>query len=111
MKEAMAHQPTGFGRLLCVLDALLAPSQEVAIVGDPDDDATQALLAEVRRRYLPNTTVALRRPEQESVLPLLQGRTLVDGKPAAYVCENYACKLPVTNAGDLAVLLNAGVPD
>ena len=108
MKDAMARQPTGFGRLLGVLDGYLAPSQEIAIVGAREDAATQALLAEVRRHYLPHTVVALKEPEeQETMLPLLQGRTLVDGKPAAYVCENFACKLPVTDAAALAQLLAA----
>ncbi len=107
MKDAMARQPTGFGRLLGVLDAYLAPSQEIAIVGAVEDAGTQALLREVRRRFLPHTVVALKEPEQETILPLLQGRTLVDGKPAAYVCENYACKLPVTTAEALADLLDA----
>ena len=105
MKDAMARQPTGFGRLLGVLDAFLAPSQEIAVVGDPADAAAQALLAEVRRRYLPHTVVALKRPGEESVLPLLQGRDLVGGAPAAYVCEHYACRLPVTSAQALAELL------
>jgi len=105
MKDAMARQPTGFGRLLGVLDAYLAPSQEIAIVGAHEDVGTQALLREVRRRFLPHTVVALKEPEQETLLPLLQGRTLVAGKPAAYVCENYACKLPVTSAESLAALL------
>ncbi|MFN8441247.1 MAG: thioredoxin domain-containing protein [Caldilineaceae bacterium] len=105
MKDAAARQPTGFGRMLCALDTLLAPSQEVAIVGEPADPATQALLAEVHRRFLPNTVVALKKPAEDSMLPLLAGRTLVDGKSAAYVCENYACKLPVTNAQELGRLL------
>ncbi|MCB0082934.1 MAG: thioredoxin domain-containing protein, partial [Caldilineaceae bacterium] len=105
MKEAMAQQPTGFGRLLGVLNALLSPSQEVAVVGDPQEAATQALLDQVRQRYLPTTVLALKRPNEESMLPLLEGRTLVDGKAAAYVCENYACQLPVTTAEALGRLL------
>ncbi|MBW7883411.1 MAG: thioredoxin domain-containing protein [Caldilineaceae bacterium] len=110
MKEAMASQPTGFGRLLGVLDMLLSPSQEVAIVGELADPSTQALLAEVRRRYLPHTVVALKEPDTESVLPLLEGRGLVEGKPAAYVCEHYACQLPVTTPAELAELLNQRAP-
>lgn len=106
MKDAMARQPTGFGRLLCVLDAYLSPSQEIAIVGRRDDPATLALLAEVRRRFLPHAVLALKEPEEESMLPLLQGRTMVDGKPTAYVCENYACKLPVTSVEALATMLD-----
>jgi len=105
MASAMAQQPTGFGRLLGALDGYLHPSQEIAIVGDPADPATQALLSVVRRRYLPHTVVALKRPDEENPLPLLQGRGLVGGKPAAYVCENFVCKLPVTDAGELGKLL------
>jgi uncharacterized protein YyaL (SSP411 family) len=108
LKDAMARQPTGFGRLLGVLDAYLAPSREVAIVGNQEDQATQALLAAVRSRFLPHTVVAAKRPGEESMLPLLQGRNLVDGSPAAYVCENYACRLPVTTADELGRLLDAG---
>lgn len=105
LASAMAQQPTGFGRLLTALDDFLHPSQEVAIVGDPADPATQALLAEVRRRYLPHTVLALKKPGEENPLPLLEGRGLVNGKPAAYVCENFACKLPVTGTVELATLL------
>jgi hypothetical protein len=106
LKEAMAQQPTGFGRMLTALHTLLQPSQEVAIVGEPTDAATRALLAEVRQRYLPTTVLALKTPDSESFLPLLAGRGLVNGVPAAYLCENYACKLPVTTAEALARLLD-----
>ncbi len=108
MAEAMARQPLGFGRLLVALNEYLAPSREIVVVGDPQDPRTQALLAQVRRRYLPTAILALRRPQDEDVfLPLLQGRTLVDGRPAAYVCENYTCQLPVTEPEALAQQLEA----
>jgi uncharacterized protein len=105
MKDAMRQQPTGFGHLLCTADALLQPSREIAIVGDPADANTQALLETVRRRFLPHTVLALKDPGEESVLPLLEGRGLLDDQPAAYVCENYACRLPVSAPEDLAELL------
>ncbi len=108
MAEAMARQPLGFGRLLSALHEYLAPSREIVVVGDPEDPRTQALLAQVRRRYLPTAILALRRPQDEDLfLPLLQGRTLVDGRPAAYVCENYTCRLPVTEPEALAQQLEA----
>ena len=105
MAAAMAQQPTGFGRMLTALDDLLARSQEVAVVGSADDPRTQALLHEVRRHYLPHTVLALKDPDSENPLPLLEGRTLVDGQPAAYVCENYVCQLPVTGVDELGRLL------
>jgi uncharacterized protein YyaL (SSP411 family) len=106
MKSAMAQQPTGFGRLLAGLEEFLRPSQEIAIVGDLADPRTQALLAEVRRRYLPHAILAHKGPEDENPLPVLAERGLVNGQPAAYVCENYACQLPVTDAGALGRILD-----
>jgi uncharacterized protein YyaL (SSP411 family) len=107
MQAGMARQPTGFGRLLSVANSLLAPSREVAIAGEPDDPATQALLAVVRSQFLPDVVVALKRPGEESMLPLLQGREPVEGRAAAYVCERYACRLPVTSGEELAEQLAA----
>ena len=46
----------------------------------------------------PNTVVAVG-PSDE--IPLLQGKSLVDGKPAVYVCERFACQAPVTEAAAL----------
>lgn len=108
MREQMGAQPNGFGRMLSALDAYLAPSQEVAIVGSPQAADTQALLQVVRQNYLPNTVLALKHPDEESPLPLLESRSLVNGSPAAYVCENYACRLPVTTPAALAQMLAQG---
>ena len=108
MAAAMAQQPTGFGRMLTALDDLVGPSQEIAVVGSLADARTQLLLQEVRRHYLPHSVVALKEPDGESPLPLLEGRSLVEGQPAAYVCENYACRLPVTS---MEALRNAVVSD
>ncbi len=108
MAAAMAQQPTGFGRMLTALDDFLAPSQEVAVVGLLEDARTQALLEEVRRHYLPHTVLALKEPDSENPLPLLEGRGLVDGEPAAYVCENYACRLPVTGVEELRNAVASG---
>jgi uncharacterized protein YyaL (SSP411 family) len=33
--------------------------------------------------------------------PLLEDKTLVNGQPAVYVCENYTCQAPVTEPSAL----------
>ena len=40
-------------------------------------------------------------------LPLLAGRGAVDGRATAYVCQAYACELPVTDRAALATQLDA----
>ncbi len=93
-----ARYPTAFAMWLQAIDLALAPVAEVAIVGDPSDEATQALLAVVRGGYAPNRVVALRASEDApTAIPLLEDRTLVKGRPAAYVCRGFACRLPVTD--------------
>ena len=78
MKDLMARQPTGFGRMLTQPTMRCwRRSTEIAIVGDPELPETQALLRTVRRRYLPHAVLALKRPDEESMLPVLEGRTLV----------------------------------
>jgi hypothetical protein len=93
-----ARHPGAFGQLLQALDLYMAPSREVAVVGD--GPLTQAL----RSRYRPHEVIA-GGDGGASVVPLLADRILVDGKQAAYVCERFACQLPVTDVEALAILL------
>jgi uncharacterized protein YyaL (SSP411 family) len=109
MADLMARHPTGFGRFLCALDFNLGPVVEVALVA-PADNGLGPLAAEVFGRYLPNRVVAGMREGDRAAaagLPLLEGRSLVDGRPTAYVCRNYACDLPTTDPAALARQLDA----
>ena len=90
-------------RMLCALDAWHRGLDEIAIVGPPSDERTRALIAKVHAAYRPNKVVAQAAvgESRAASLPLLAGRGLVDGKPAAYVCRNYACERPVTEPEQL----------
>ncbi len=104
MADALGEQPGAFGRLLCVLDLHLNPGVEIAVIGDPAAGDTQTLLAEIRRRFLPNSVLASAAPGHDAasaLIPLLAGRGLMQGKAAAYVCRNYACNLPVSEPASL----------
>jgi uncharacterized protein YyaL (SSP411 family) len=109
VRGAMAQAPTGFGRALCALDAYLGRPIEVAIVGDPASSSTDALVREVTvERFVPNHVLAVAAPddaEAGATVPLLGDRRQLDGSPTAYVCERFACKLPVTEPAALAAQL------
>jgi uncharacterized protein YyaL (SSP411 family) len=92
------RHPQAFGHLLQALDFHLSPVKEVALVGDD----VSGLERVVRQRFRPHLVLAGGEPDG---VPLLEGRTPVDGRPAAYVCERFACKAPVTDAAELERLL------
>ena len=109
----LTRAPSAFGHALGALDLYLSSAKEVAVVGDPTAAATRALVHEVWRRYTPNLVLAVARgsdPEAAEVVPLLADRSLLDGKPAAYVCERFVCQRPVSQPADLAAQLDSSSP-
>jgi uncharacterized protein YyaL (SSP411 family) len=110
VQPAAGAYPTAFAQWLCALDFALASPKEVAIVGDPDASGTRALLAVLRARYRPHQVVALGRPDEAPGVPLLEGRAPVDGRPTAFVCLGFTCRLPVTEPAALEAELAASPP-
>jgi uncharacterized protein YyaL (SSP411 family) len=105
----MARYPTGFGRYLAAAEFALSAPKEIALVGEPGAADTQALCAEIFGAFRPNKVVLLRRPGHEPPAigsPLLADRAQIGGKATAYVCQNYACKLPVSDPAALAAQLD-----
>ena len=95
VRDLLPRAPSAFGWALCALDLHLSPPRELAIVGDPQSDVARAAL----RGFDPNAVVAFGPADD---VPLLEGKTLVGGQAAVYVCERFACRAPVTNAAGLA---------
>ena len=91
------RQPNAFAHLLRALDFQLAPTREVALVGD---DLAE-LAAAVRGGHRPHLVLA-GGPEGSEDPPLLAGRPLVDGKATAYVCQGFTCRAPVTTGQHLS---------
>lgn len=103
----MQQYPQAFGEALNAADMLVQGLAEVAIVGNPTQEATKSLLAQVREIYRPNVITALARNnvEGEANIPLLNYRIMRDGKPTVYVCRNFMCKMPVTTSEEMSELL------
>jgi len=102
--EMAPRHPNAFAHLLQALDFHLAQVKEIALVGDD----LQPLERVVRTAFRPHVVVAGSPPAgsgDASAIPLLEGRAPIDGRAAAYVCEHFACKAPVTDPAELEKLL------
>jgi uncharacterized protein len=94
----MERAPGAISHLLGALDLHFSPPREVAVVGEAD-----GLRAAALEGFHPNTVFAFS-PEPTDAVPLLAGKGLVDGQPAAYVCESFACQRPVTTVAALRAM-------
>jgi uncharacterized protein YyaL (SSP411 family) len=108
----VAHHSRFVGWACAVGEAAVAGPVEVAVVGAPDDPATTDLLRAALRA--PTSGLVLARGDGTGSMddgvghqlpPLLEGRVLVGGRPAAYVCRHFACEAPVTDPAALTATL------
>jgi uncharacterized protein YyaL (SSP411 family) len=98
IRDALARAPQAFGHALTGLDLHLSPPRELAILGPADSEVARAAL----EPFQPQTVVAVGPAEE---VPLLAGKGLVDGRPAVYLCESFACRAPVTEPENLSKAL------
>ena len=105
--DSIRKYPSGFGYALSGLDFLLSTPKEVAIIA-PEQSSLKTFVRVAWERYLPNKVVASALSGDSAIgsVVLLQNRNLVQGKTAAYVCQNYTCKEPVTEIAAFAEQLS-----
>jgi len=108
--STMLSYPPAFGMMLTGLDLLLNPGTEVVLylpATSSEADAMAALLASTPDDYRTTVIVKGRQPDERAqrLIPLTHGRTAVDGKPTAYVCQGQTCLAPAHSARELALLL------
>jgi hypothetical protein len=96
----VSRQPSAFPQLLIALDFGVGPSREIVIAGKPADPAAREMLRMIHGSFFPNQVVTFHPPGKE-------GFSMLEGKPTAYVCQNYACNLPTSDLKKLKELLNS----
>ncbi|HYY35465.1 MAG TPA: thioredoxin domain-containing protein, partial [Candidatus Binatia bacterium] len=107
--------PVSMPQMLVALSWSRAKPKQVVIAGKTGEGATQAMLREVHRHFVPHEVLILadggadQRFFSERV-EFMKSVTEMDGKPTAYVCENFVCQLPTTDLKTLANLLTRPVP-
>jgi uncharacterized protein YyaL (SSP411 family) len=107
LAPAVPRAPLALAGLAAALELWLGPVREVAVVGGALDERLQRLVAAAAGRFQPLRVLAW--GEVDGV-PLLQDRPLVDGRPAAYVCERFVCQAPTTDPDALAAALAPRAP-
>lgn len=85
-----------------------SPVKQIVIAGEKTDPQVESFLQTSRRGYQPFWFVQLHDPDGElaNVAESVADKGLVNGKSAAYVCENFSCQAPVTDPAQLAALLS-----
>jgi uncharacterized protein len=100
---SIGEYPWGYTHFLRGVDFMLGPTREIVIAGKAGEPEVEAMLRSARQTFMPNAVVAFHpegksgSSEIEKLVPFLKEQRSVDGKAAAYICENYACQAPVTD--------------
>ncbi len=104
-------EPFGYTQMMVGLDFGIGPSYEIVIVGNPEAKDTKEMLNFLRKHFVPNKVVLLRPSDQEEpdiirLAKFTEYQSSFDGKATAYVCLDYACKMPTTDTEEMLKLLN-----
>jgi hypothetical protein len=108
--STMDQAPHAFTQMLIAADFLIGPCTEIVIAGDSGLESTKSMVRAARAVYNTNRILIHlsangSRDSITALIPQIEKKSAIDGKPTAYVCRNYSCKRPVHNAAELAQLL------
>ena len=109
--KALKENPESSVQMLIALDFVLGPSREIVIAEGEKAGETEKFLRAIYSRFIPNKVVAFHpargegKTAIEALAPFIERQIPLKGKTTVYVCENYVCKFPVTELGELEKLL------
>ena len=113
---SIKHYPAGYSQLMVALEFTLNPNYEVVIVGVPRRKDTESMLAALHKPFLPEK-VTLHRPVDQNaanaitaIAPFTLSMTAKNGQATAYVCQEFACKLPTTSIDQMLKNLKQNQP-
>ncbi len=112
--KAVAKQleaaPSSMPQMLVALSWSRSKPKQVVVAGKADDAATQAMLREANRHFIPHEVLILAdggagQQFFAERVEFMKSVGKIDNKPTAYVCENFVCQLPTTDLETLANFL------
>lgn len=97
------EMPQAYPQMLCAIDFMVGPSLEIVIAGNPKAADTEQMLRKLYRAFVPNKVVLLHPPGDEgrsieAIAPFTKEQQSVEGRATAYICRDFACRAPVTDA-------------
>lgn len=107
-RGAIQNYHRGYSFALTALLFIQSKGKEIVIAGDKKSDETQKMIHIINEEFRPFTTVILYSDENkyiEKLIPFITEYKTIDGKTAAYVCENFSCQDPVTDSELLKQML------
>ncbi|MGB5750444.1 MAG: thioredoxin domain-containing protein [Desulfobacterales bacterium] len=113
--EQVKQYPAGYAQLMVALEYAFNPNFEVVIVGDPQKEDTRLMLAALRRPFLPEKIVLFRTADKNTagaltdIAPFTRSMATRNGQATAYVCQEFACKLPTTSVNQMLKNLNQDI--
>jgi uncharacterized protein YyaL (SSP411 family) len=110
------HAPSAVAQMLTALALHHSPARQIVILGDPKSAATAPLVAALRKGSLRDQAIAVRPPastgmhRSPALAPLFEGKQPSGDEPTVFVCENFACRAPVSgsHAAELIAALSRG---
>ncbi|MDR4505234.1 MAG: thioredoxin domain-containing protein [Candidatus Scalindua sp.] len=102
----VSRYPSGYAQFLVSLDFGIGPSYEIVVVGNPQAADTEEMLGALRKHFIPNKVVLLKPSNEESpdivrFADYVKYYSGIDNKATAYICRNYACKMPATDIKEM----------
>jgi uncharacterized protein YyaL (SSP411 family) len=105
----MVAAPVGVPQMLVAYDYSISKPKQIILAGERDAPDTRRMLDQIHARFVPHRMMLLVTAESRQALarylPTVADMTAIGGQATAYVCENYACQLPTTDAAAFAQLL------
>ena len=103
--------PMGYTHMLMALLFINSKASEIVIVGNREDQNVRRMLELVSRSFQPFTVVVLKDAEEvadgiTSIATYTEDQIMIDDKATAYVCENFACRAPITDIAQLEQIFN-----
>ncbi len=111
--DLMRRAPAATGQMLVAVDLQLGPTYEMVFAGDLSDEASQAALADLRQRFLPNKVLvfsAANANPSKALADLLQGKAMLGEASTLYVCEGFTCQAPAQGEKEIAHALDELMP-